>query len=132
MKVLILGATGLVGQRTLVQAVTNPAITQVIAPTRTPLPPSSQLANPVAQRLELLLPEVLSWGVDAVIRALGTTSSKAGSKEAFRQVDYVLPLALRSSLINKEQKRSPLSRRSVPTPLPHSSIRRPRARSRGT
>jgi len=93
MKVLILGATGLVGQSTLVQAVTHPAITQVIAPTRTPLPPSSQLANPVAQRLELLLPEVLTWGVDAVICALGTTSSKAGSKEAFRQVDYVLPLA---------------------------------------
>jgi uncharacterized protein YbjT (DUF2867 family) len=93
MKVLILGATGLVGQSTLVQAVTHPAITQVIAPTRTPLPPGSQLANPVAQRLELLLPEVLTWGVDAVICALGTTSGKAGSKEAFRQVDYVLPLA---------------------------------------
>ena len=29
MKVLILGATGLVGQSTLVQAVTHPAITQV-------------------------------------------------------------------------------------------------------
>src|SRR5277367_5788763 len=84
MKVLILGATGLVGQNTLVQAVTHPAISQVIAPTRTPLPPSSNLANPVAERLELLLPEVLTWGVDAVICALGTTSGKAGSKEAFR------------------------------------------------
>src|SRR6202035_29109 len=93
MKVLILGATGLVGQNTLVQAVTKPAITQVIAPTRKPLPPSSMLANPVAERLELLLPEVLTWGVDAVICALGTTSGKAGSKEAFRQVDYVLPLS---------------------------------------
>jgi uncharacterized protein YbjT (DUF2867 family) len=93
MKVLILGATGLVGQNTLVQAVTHPAITQIIAPTRTPLPPSSNLANPVAERLELLLPEVLTWGVNAVICALGTTSGKAGSKEAFRQVDYVLPLA---------------------------------------
>ena len=28
-----------------------------------------------------------------MICALGTTSGKAGSKEAFRQVDYVLPLA---------------------------------------
>src|SRR5271155_40480 len=43
--------------------------------------------------LSLLLPEVLTWGVDAVICALGTTSGKAGSKETFRQVDYVLPLA---------------------------------------
>src|SRR5258708_13975703 len=93
MKVLILGATGLVGQSTLLQAVTHPAITQVIAPTRTPLPPSCKLANPVAERLELLLPEVLTWGVDAVICALVTTSGKAGSKEAFRQVDYFLPLA---------------------------------------
>ncbi len=47
----------------------------------------------MAERLELLLPEVLTWGVDAVICELGTTSSKAGSKEAFRQVDYVLPRA---------------------------------------
>ena len=93
MKVLILGATGLVGRSTLVQALTHPAITHVIAPTREPLPPSSKLSNPVAERLELLLPEVLMWGVDAVICALGTTSGKAGSKEAFRQVDYVLPLA---------------------------------------
>src|ERR1700675_3655137 len=62
-------------------------------PNWAPLAPSSQLENPVAQRLELLLPEVLTWGVDAVICALGTTSGKAGSKEAFRQVDYVLPLA---------------------------------------
>src|SRR5258706_6734145 len=93
MKVLILGATGLVGRSTLVQAVTHPAITHVIAPAREPLPPSSKLSNPVAERLELLLPEVLTWGVDAVICALGTTSGRAGSKEAFRQVDYVLPLA---------------------------------------
>ena len=93
MNVLILGATGLVGQSTLVQAVAHPAIAQVIAPSRKPLPPGSKLANPVAARLELLLPEVLTWRVDAVICALGTTSRKAGSKEAFRQVDYVLPLA---------------------------------------
>src|SRR5258708_23700331 len=93
MKVLILGATGLVGRSTLVQAVTHPAITHVIAPTREPLPPSSNLSNPVAERLELLLPEVLTWGGDAVICALGTTSGRAESKKAFRQVDYVLPLA---------------------------------------
>ena len=93
MKVLILGATGLVGWSSLAQALAHPSITQVIAPTRKPLPPSSKLTNPVSEQLELLLPEVLSWGVDAVICALGTTMGKAGSKEAFRQVDYVLPLA---------------------------------------
>jgi uncharacterized protein YbjT (DUF2867 family) len=93
MKVLILGATGLVGRSALVQALTHEAFTQVIAPTRRPLPRHSRLANPVSEELGTLLPDVLGWDVDAVICALGTTSAKAGSKEAFRQVDYVLPLA---------------------------------------
>jgi uncharacterized protein YbjT (DUF2867 family) len=93
MKVLILGATGLVGRSALVQAVTHEAFTQVIAPTRRPLPRHSKLTNPVSERLENFLPEVPAWRVDAVLCALGTTSAKAGSKGAFRQVDYVLPLA---------------------------------------
>jgi uncharacterized protein YbjT (DUF2867 family) len=93
MKVLILGATGLVGRNTLALALAQRTVAQVIAPTRKLLPRSSKLTNPVSEQLELLLPEVLSWGVDAVICALGTTMGKAGFKEAFRQVDYVLPLA---------------------------------------
>jgi uncharacterized protein YbjT (DUF2867 family) len=93
MKVLILGASGLVGSNALDQSLAHPLIAQVIAPTRKPLSPNSKLTNPVSEKLELLLPEVPTWGVDAVICALGTTSGKAGSKEAFRQVDYVLPLA---------------------------------------
>ena len=93
MKVLILGATGLVGHSALIQAVTSDVFTQVIAPTRKPLPRHSKLTNPVSEQLDRLLPEVVTWGVDAVICALGTTSAKADSKEAFRQVDYVLPLA---------------------------------------
>jgi uncharacterized protein YbjT (DUF2867 family) len=93
MKVLILGTSGLVGSNALAQTLAHPSITELIAPTRKRLPPSSKLTNPVAEQLELLLPEALTWGVDAVICALGTTMGKAGSKEAFRQVDYVLPLA---------------------------------------
>ena len=47
--------------------------------------------------LESLLPNGVARGVDAVVCALGTTISKAGSKEAFREVDYVLPLAFAQS-----------------------------------
>jgi uncharacterized protein YbjT (DUF2867 family) len=93
MKVLILGASGLVGSNALEEALARPSITQVIAPTRKPLPQSSKLTNPVSEQLELFLPEVNSWAVDAVICTLGTTIGKAGSKDAFRQVDYVLPLS---------------------------------------
>jgi uncharacterized protein YbjT (DUF2867 family) len=93
MKVLILGATGLVGRNALAQALARSAVTQVIAPTRRPLPKQDKLMNPVAPKLELLLPEVSGWGPDAAICAIGTTIKKAGSKEAFRSVDHDLPLS---------------------------------------
>jgi uncharacterized protein YbjT (DUF2867 family) len=93
MKVLILGATGLVGRNALAQALAHPTVTQVIAPTRRPLTRQDKLMNPVAPKLELLWPEVASWGADAAICATGTTIKKAGSKEAFRSVDHDLPLS---------------------------------------
>jgi uncharacterized protein YbjT (DUF2867 family) len=96
MKVLILGASGLVGRNALEQTLAHPSVTEVVAPTRKPLPNRSKLTNPVAEQLELLVPEVSTWRADAVICAMGTTIAKAGSKEAFREVDYVLPLSFAS------------------------------------
>jgi uncharacterized protein YbjT (DUF2867 family) len=90
MKVLILGATGLVGRNALAQILAQPAVTQVIAPTREPL---TQADKPGGPKLELLLPEVTGWEPDAAICATGTTIKKAGSKEAFRSVDHDLPLS---------------------------------------
>ncbi len=95
MKILLLGATGLVGKNILAQALAHPAITGVVAPTRQPLAPHRKLSNPVSDSLESLLS--VTQGVDAVVCALGTTIGKAGSKEAFRKVDYVLPLAFARS-----------------------------------
>ena len=93
MKLLLLGATGLVGSKTLQLALSNDAFTEVIAPTRRRLAPRDRLVNPVASRLEELAPALTSYKPDAVICALGTTQAKAGSKEAFRYVDHELPLA---------------------------------------
>jgi uncharacterized protein YbjT (DUF2867 family) len=93
MNVLILGSSGLVGKNALEQALAHPYITRIVAPTRKPLAANSKLTNPLAEQLDSLLPAVADWGIDAVICALGTTSKKAGSKEAFRHVDYELPLA---------------------------------------
>jgi uncharacterized protein YbjT (DUF2867 family) len=92
MKLLLLGATGLVGSQILKLALSNDVISKVIAPTRTPLPPSEKLMNPVAASLEELVPAAMGEGPDAVVCALGTTIAKAGSKEAFRYVDYEMPL----------------------------------------
>jgi uncharacterized protein YbjT (DUF2867 family) len=92
MKVLILGATGLVGCSALAQALARSAVTQVIALTRKPLATQDKLMNPVAPELERLLPKVATWRPDAAICAIGTTIKEAGSKEAFRSVDHDLPL----------------------------------------
>ncbi len=97
MKILLLGASGLVGKNVLAQALAHPSVTSVVAPTRHPLASYPKLTNPVSDHLELLLSEGVSQGVDAVVCALGTTIGKAGSKEAFREVDYVLPLAFARS-----------------------------------
>jgi uncharacterized protein YbjT (DUF2867 family) len=92
MKLLLLGATGLVGSRTLELALSHGAISEVIAPTRKPLAPSDRLVNPITSGLEELVPVLMSRKPDAVICALGTTQAKAGSKAAFRSVDYELPI----------------------------------------
>src|ERR1700722_4927744 len=93
MKLLLLGATGLVGSRTLKLALSNDVFSEVIAPTRKSLAPSDRLVNPVTSRLEELASLLTSHRPDAVICALGTTQAKAGSKQAFRYVDYELPVA---------------------------------------
>lgn len=93
MKLLLLGATGLVGSNALKRALATPTISEVIAPTRTPLARSDKLVNPVASRLETLTSLLATSRPDAVICALGTTQAIAGSKEAFVHVDRDLPIA---------------------------------------
>lgn len=92
MKLLILGSTGLVGGHTLAAALAEPAVTTIIAPTRTPLPAHAKLINPVTDRLDALLSDVPSWNLTAAVCALGTTRAKAGTLEKFRLIDYVFPL----------------------------------------
>jgi uncharacterized protein YbjT (DUF2867 family) len=92
LKVLILGASGLVGGITLRLALAHPSIEHVIAPTRKALPLHKKLENPVSDRLQPLVGRVPEWAADALICSLGTTMAKAKSKAAFREVDYVLPL----------------------------------------
>lgn len=93
MKILLLGATGVTGKATLARALGDTRVEQVIAPTRRTLAPHPKLVNPVSPSLDALLPEAAAWQVNAVICAMGTTIGKAGSKAAFRHVDYELPIA---------------------------------------
>ena len=55
MKILLVGASGLVGQQVLRQALTERAVSRQIAPTRKPLPAAAQLDNPLADLLAAAL-----------------------------------------------------------------------------
>jgi uncharacterized protein YbjT (DUF2867 family) len=92
-RLLLVGATGLVGQSVLQQALANPAVRQLVAPTRRPLPPHPKLLNPVVD-FEALPDDAAWWAVDAVICTLGTTIKEAKSKAAFYRVDHDFPLAV--------------------------------------
>lgn len=91
MKILLLGATGLVGSHVLSLALADSHVTQVIAPTRHALVEHEKLQAPIVD-FNHLPDEAALWEVDAVICALGSTLKAAGSKAAFRQVDYTYPL----------------------------------------
>ena len=90
--VLLVGATGLIGTKVMEASRDMPWL-HLIALTRREAP------MPSGVRMEMLVAPTTGWPAaiaalepDAVICALGTTIKKAGSEEAFREVDYDLVL----------------------------------------
>ncbi|MGO1720331.1 MAG: NAD-dependent epimerase/dehydratase family protein [Luteimonas sp.] len=91
MKLLLLGATGLVGSHVLELAIADERVHEVIAPTRRPIPERPGLVAPLVD-FDSLPEDASWWRAEAVICALGTTMKQAGSREAFRRVDHHYPL----------------------------------------
>jgi uncharacterized protein YbjT (DUF2867 family) len=89
--ILLGGATGLTGEHLLDRMLNEPTVSRVLAPTRRPLADHPHLENPVGE-LAALLP-TLSGPVDIAFCCLGSTIKQAGSKEAFRAIDFDLVLA---------------------------------------
>ena len=94
---LLVGATGAVGQAVLRQALSEARITHIVAPTRRPLQAAvaggERLLNPVID-FARLPEEAPWWKVDAVVCTLGTTIRVAGSQAAFAAIDRDLPIAV--------------------------------------
>ena len=93
-RVLLVGATGLIGRSVIEQAPSVPGISLVALARR-------EMRLPRGARMEMLLADPAEWAgavaaiqPDAVICALGTTRAKAGSEDAFREVDERLVLAV--------------------------------------
>ncbi len=92
-RLLLLGATGLVGRAVLALALADNRVGTVIAPTRRPLPAHPRLSNPIVD-FDHLDEAADYWRAGAMVCALGTTLRDAGSRAAFRRVDFDYPLAI--------------------------------------
>jgi uncharacterized protein YbjT (DUF2867 family) len=94
---LLVGATGLVGQSVVRQALADGRVEKLIAVTRKSLPPQPRLENPTVD-FDALPADAPWWKVDGGICTLGTTMRQAGSHQAFRKVDFDYPLAVATLL----------------------------------
>jgi uncharacterized protein YbjT (DUF2867 family) len=91
--VLLAGATGLTGARTLAALLEAPDIGRVIAVTRRPLGGEhSRLANRIVQ-FQNIETQLKGVSAEAALCCLGTTIRQAGSRERFREVDVEAVLA---------------------------------------
>jgi uncharacterized protein YbjT (DUF2867 family) len=92
---IILGATGQVGQQILRLALQHTGISRVVAPTLRPLTPHGKLDNPIVD-FEQLPENAPWWKADIALCALGTTLRQAKSRAGFYRVDHDYVLAAAS------------------------------------
>ena len=92
-RLLLLGATGAVGEKVLELALADPRVHTVLAPTRRPLAKHDKLKNPVTD-FSQVDPQAEWLAADCIICALGTTIKAAGSRRAFAYVDLMLPVRI--------------------------------------
>ncbi|MEC5342597.1 NAD(P)H-binding protein [Brenneria populi] len=88
-RILLLGASGLVGNELLQLLKANNRVEMIYAPTRKPLPPSERVVNPYDADLLAALAQVTA-PIDIAFCCLGSTIKAAGSRQAFRHVDGTL------------------------------------------
>ncbi|MBC2606724.1 oxidoreductase [Pelagicoccus albus] len=92
--VLLAGATGLVGSQLLELLLADERIDLVRCVSRRPLEVKSEKLESVVAGFDSIGELAELFEVDTVFCCLGTTMKKAGSREAFRKVDYEYPLSL--------------------------------------
>jgi uncharacterized protein YbjT (DUF2867 family) len=93
--VLLLGASGLVGRECLRLLLDDYSVGRIVVLTRRPLEgiPRADKVRVEVVDFDALEARADLFDVDQIFCALGTTIKKAGSREAFRRVDFEIPLA---------------------------------------
>src|SRR3546814_17900063 len=81
MKILHVGATGLVGQLVLARLLESPGVARVVAPTRRPLALRHPALETPVVAFDALPADAPWWAVDDAICTLGTTPAVAGSRD---------------------------------------------------
>lgn len=89
MRVLLVGATGLIGRHCLAQLLSDPQIGAITVLSRRPLEHSSPKLNIHLVDFDRLADHARAIDADAVLCCLGTTHRAAGSPEAFAKVDHI-------------------------------------------
>ncbi len=91
---LIAGATGLVGAFLLEELLRDNQYAHVVAFSRKPLPINHAKLLTIVADFDRIDEVAAQLTADDVFCCLGTTIRKAGSKQAFKKVDYEYPLKL--------------------------------------
>lgn len=91
---LIAGATGLIGSELLQQLIHGRHYKTISVLSRREIDTSSKRVKTILTDYEQLSEKDIPDDIDDVYCCLGTTMKKAGSKEAFRKVDYDYPLRI--------------------------------------
>ncbi len=89
---LLIGASGLVGSYVLQQLLAMSIYNKVTVLVRRPLGVSHAKLQELVVDFEHLREHAHAFKVDDIYCCVGTTIKKAGSKEAFRAVDYHIPV----------------------------------------
>jgi len=99
--VLVAGASGLIGGAVLNLLKDDPATGKVIALVRRKIPSLPNVARVHQEIIDFESMEAYSHLMEArtVVCAMGTTIKTAGSKNAFREVDYGIPIRLAEIVI---------------------------------
>ncbi|MGI8842849.1 MAG: NAD-dependent epimerase/dehydratase family protein [Gemmatimonadaceae bacterium] len=92
-RVMVAGATGLVGAETVRCLLEDQSVSRIVALSRRPLPYELPKLDLRLADFDHLDRDAGEFQVDQVICALGTTIRQAGSPEQFRRVDFDYTLA---------------------------------------
>ncbi|MDH5581878.1 MAG: NAD(P)H-binding protein [Bdellovibrionales bacterium] len=105
MKVLLVGATGLVGAELLELLLRNSKVTEVETLTRRPILKVHEKLNQKVINFKNVDDHNLYNDVDTVFCCLGTTISDAGSREVFKNVDFAIVTKLAKAAKEKGVRR---------------------------